>query len=244
MFHNRKKKALYEVIGKAGTKSGYGKTLEQLHPEKTGEAEPAATGVSAPRFGKVSIWAKKPRVMQFNAGRLEISMPYQLAVALLLGLILLIFVAFWLGRHAKSKQGTATFNVRQPAIGKNDSKAIDLPAAAEKPKSQETKITAGTGEGDQVIVLVEYKGKADLVPVQRHFAEYGIETEILEKGERYFLITRDRYQNTEKPDSDGYKARQKIIEVGAKYKGKAPEGYETFAPNFFKDAYGRKVGSF
>jgi hypothetical protein len=57
---------------------------------------------------------------------------------------------------------------------------------------------------------------------------------------RYVLQTKQRYQNTT-VGSDGYKAIQKIREVGVLYKGKAPPGYETFAPNYFSDAYGKKV---
>ena len=96
-------------------------------------------------------------------------------------------------------------------------------------------------KANNVIVLVEYKVKADLLPVQQHFANYGIETEIIKENDNYFLITKSRYENTEKPGTDGYKAKKKIIEVGTKYKGKAPAGYETFAPNFFRDAYGKKI---
>jgi len=94
---------------------------------------------------------------------------------------------------------------------------------------------------DNVIVLVEYPIQTHLVPVQEHFAEYSIETEIIREKESYFLVTKDRYESTKRPGSDGYRAKQRIIEVGAKYKGKAPEGYETFAPNFFRDAYGKKI---
>ena len=77
--------------------------------------------------------------------------------------------------------------------------------------------------------------------MQKHFAEYGIETEIFRQNNSYFLVTRNRYDNPSKAGTDGYKARQQIIKVGAEYKGKAPQGYETFAPHFFKDAYGKKI---
>ena len=80
-----------------------------------------------------------------------------------------------------------------------------------------------------------------MAPVQTHFAGYGIATEIANWGGQYFLITKDRYDNLSTPGTEGYKALQRIVEVGAKYKGKAPEGFETFAPHYFKDAYGMKV---
>jgi len=90
-------------------------------------------------------------------------------------------------------------------------------------------------------VQAHFGAREDLRPVQAHFDEYGIETEIvLEKG-NYFLQTINRYNNPGKPGTDGYEALQEIIKVGAKYKGKAPPNYETFAPRFFSDAYGKKV---
>ena len=95
-------------------------------------------------------------------------------------------------------------------------------------------------KGGNVIVLVEYQSQADLVPVKKHFAEFGIETEIVNWAGRYFLITKDRYDGFS-VGFDGYEAKRKIVEVGALYKDKAPEGYETFAPHFFRDAYGKKV---
>ena len=78
-------------------------------------------------------------------------------------------------------------------------------------------------------------------PVQAHFAEYGIETEIVMENGSYFLRTKNRYDNPRTPGTDGYEALQEIIKVGAKYKGKAPPNYETFSPRFFSDAYGKKV---
>ena len=102
-------------------------------------------------------------------------------------------------------------------------------------------VTPAKPIGNNVIVLVQYDSLPDLAPVQLHFSEYGIETEVMPEGGRYFLLTKERYDNPATPGTDGYKALQKIIEVGAKYKGKAPTGYETFAPRYFSDAYGKKV---
>jgi hypothetical protein len=95
--------------------------------------------------------------------------------------------------------------------------------------------------GSNVIVLVVYDSLPDLAPVQAHFSENGIETEIVTEGGRYFLQTKQRYDNPATAGTNGYRAKQRITEVGAKYKGKAPAGYETFAPNYFSDAYGKKA---
>jgi hypothetical protein len=93
--------------------------------------------------------------------------------------------------------------------------------------------------GNNVIVLVEYGSLPDLAPVQAHFSEHGIETKIVTESGRYFLQTKQRYDNPATPGTDGYKAKLKITEVGKEYK--APAGYETFARFLFSDAYGKKV---
>jgi hypothetical protein len=76
------------------------------------------------------------------------------------------------------------------------------------------------------------------VPVKQYFDEAGIRTEIIKVGNTYFLVTVDKYDDPGRPGTDGYRVKQRIIELGPKYK--APMGYETFAPNFFTDAYGMR----
>jgi hypothetical protein len=169
--------------------------------------------------------------VQFNAGKIEISIPYQVAIALLLGVILLVLVAFRLGQRTKSEQGVTTSNVEQAV---KSSKAANLstvetkkPAAAvEKPK------------GNNRIVIQTYQLRTHLEPVKQYFAQFGIETEIKKIGDWYYLVTRDKYENPEKSGTDGYFAKQKIIELGAEYK--APQGYETFGSKPFYDAYGQR----
>ena len=92
---------------------------------------------------------------------------------------------------------------------------------------------------DHRIVIKQYQVYADLIPVQKHFAAYGIGTEIEQRGDWYFLLTLDTFENPEKPGTDGYVMKQKIINVGARYQ--APQGYETFAPGLFNDAYGERI---
>ena len=99
---------------------------------------------------------------------------------------------------------------------------------------------AAVPSGSNVIVLTQFRTSRDLGPVQEHFASQGIATEILQSGSVYFLVTQARYDGF-KTGSDGYLAKQRITEIGADYKGKAPEGYETFGPRYFSDAYGKKV---
>ena len=176
-------------------------------------------------------------------------MPYQLAVALVLGFILLVLAAFRLGQeYYPTDQRAISTAAERPQINRRTPIERDVADIREPPAPvedstllDEVKSTQPTSTGNNVIVLVQYEARADLVPVQAHFAEYGIDTEIMMESGRYFLQTKNRYDNPGTPGTDGYKVKQKIIEVGAKYKGKAPPSFETFAPNFFSDAYGKKI---
>ena len=248
MVRNKRKKALYEVMSKARDKPGFGRTLEKMQPKRSDESKSV---VNAKTSKTTARWMRKPRIVQFNFGRIEFSMPYQLAVALVLGLILLVLAAFRLGQeYYLTDQGAISTTVETPQIKRTtpmEREAADIrepPAPAEDstlPGIEDVTPTQPKSTGNNVIVLVEFGARADLVPVRAHFAEYGIDTEIVLENGRYFLQTKTRYDNPGTPGTDGYKALQEIIKVGAKYKGKAPPTFETFALNFFSDAYGKKV---
>ncbi|MFB0552831.1 MAG: hypothetical protein ACETWQ_05895 [Phycisphaerae bacterium] len=247
MVRNRGKKALYEVMSKARDKPGYGRTLEQMQPKSSVEGKSA---VNIEKSKATTRWMRKPRIVQFNFGRIEFSMPYQLAVALVLGLILLVLAAFRLGQEYNlTDQRAISTAVERPQINRRtpiERETADIrvpPAPVEDSTLLDEDVTPvqPRSTGNNVIVLVQYEARADLVPVRAHFAEYGIDTEIVMENGRYFLQTKNRYDNPGTPGTDGYKALQEIIKVGAKYKGKAPPSFETFAPNFFSDAYGKKV---
>jgi hypothetical protein len=205
--------------------------VEETKPMKTERVVEEAVGAihqDPPR-----VW-HGPRIVQFNAGRIEISMPYQLGIALLLGLILICLIAFRLGqisqkraadRPLRTEAGTAT---RREAVREGSATGTGGRASS------------GGVQGSYMIVLAQYARRADLEAVSQHFAEYGIATQIVQRGDKYLLVTRNTYDNPETPGTNGYLAKQKIVEVGVRYRGRAPQGYETFAPNFFKDAYGMK----
>lgn len=254
MARNRRKKALYEVMSKARDKPGYGRTLEKMRPKKPVEKkeEPVTNQNSAAdvETSKAAAkWWRKPRIVQFNVGRIEFSMPYQLAVALLLCLILMVLAAFRFGQYYYLTDQRATDpaeempqinrttpmeggagDIKEPRAPDEDTTLLDEELEPVKPKPT----------GNNVIVLVEFGSHADLVPVRDHFAKHNIETEIVLENGRYFLRTKeDRYDNPRTPGTDGYKALQEIIKVGAEYK--APPNYEPFTQHLFSDAYGKKV---
>lgn len=237
MVRSRKKKALYEVIGKAGSRSGYDRKLEPLHPEEPGkETTAGANSVSRPTG--IAMWPRRPRMLQFTAGRMEISVPYQIAVAMILGVVLVLLVVFRMGegyakRQATGEQAAPAAETLQPEppdaiVGAPPQPAV---AAAQEAKPAEPM-------GNNRIVIQTYQLRTHLVPVQEYFARLGIETRIARIGDWYYLMTVEKYDNPDRPGTDGYVAKQRIIDLGAKYK--APTGFESFAPNLFKDAYGMR----
>jgi hypothetical protein len=251
MTRNRSKKALYEVMSKARIKPEHGKIVEQLRPT-TDEDAPAIKQKSAADVPKAAAkWWRKPRIVQLNAGRIEFSMPYQIAVVLVLVFIFVILAAYRLGQSSYSAGRQETDQPAPAAQEMDDERPVERamsnipqPSAPPENTTAKTEVAEPVNvkpTGSNVIVLVEYDSLPDLAPVQAHFSEHGIETEIVTEKGRYFLQTKQRYDNPATAGTDGYIAKQKIEEVGAKYKGKAPAGYETFAPFYFSDAYGKKV---
>jgi hypothetical protein len=262
MARHRGKKALYEVMSKARVKPGAGKTIEPLHPNKSEQEEkqqkdkkpvnaklqaaPSAS-ILQPESVQASAkaetpWWKKPRILQLNAGRIEFSLPYQIAVVIVLGLIALVLIIFRLGQLSMANQVTAepvkelansarTNQSRQENI--NRTPATD--AALSRPQVRQAPVAAQS-TGNNVIVLKEYGAMADLEPARQYFEKNGIMTEIVLENGRYFLQTVNTYDNPTTPGTDGYDERIRIIKVGNGYK--APTGFETFN---FKDAYGKKV---
>lgn len=220
-------------------------------PKPMGLAEPPA----AP--GPARTWLK-PKAIQFNAGRIEVSLPYQIGIAIGLFVILILLAVFRLGQiDQRSRYSevdrTSRASADSPAAGTTTvgTTSSDSPAGPEN---------AGVGAGDNWIVIARSELRKDLDPVMRHFNEHGIETGIttfdklrrhfaefgldgsaLPRGDGYLLVTRQTYDNPDRPGTDGYAAKQKIVEIGALYKGKAPQGCESFAPRYFSDAYGMKI---
>jgi hypothetical protein len=246
MAHNREKKALYEVINKATwLKPHNDKAMEQPQVEELLKSEHPIAKLATP--GRVR-WLNKPRIAQLNNGRVEVSVPYQLAVALVLGLVLLVLIAFRLGQISYRSAQKSTVEKAPAGIQKPASAAsTERPAATKMTSGVPQEAVAATAKtptaavkpkGDNRIVIQSYQFKDDLEPVKQYFAQFGIETEIRKIGDWYYLVTKDKYENPGKPGTDGYIMKQKIIELGAKYK--APTGYESFGSKPFSDAYGKK----
>jgi len=243
MARNRGKMSLYEVIGQSKSKSGYGKKVKKLTPVMPEKQEPTVVKKTVPVTERATHWPRKPKILQFNAGRIEISLPYPLAFTVLLGFILLFLVALWLGetgflsRKGITNSAGSVFNGLRERVGQGLKGERVKENENILPKLEEN-VTGGS-KGNNRIVIQTYHTQEDLELVQYHFAEGGIETEIRKIGNTFYLVTVDRYEKDPKIEgTDGYAALQKIKKWGAKYK--APQGYESFATNLFSDAYGKK----
>ena len=237
MARNRRKMSPYEVIGQSRSKSSFGKTLKKLPPEKSDSGEPATAESAMPASGRATHWPGKPKLLQFNAGRIEISLPYPLAIAVFLGFILLFLVALWLGETGYLKRNRITNSAGTVFNGLRKTVEGGIAGSDENERISPDVGKAVTGTGSNRIVIQTYDKRADLELVQYHFAEGGIETEIRTVGDTFYLVTTvDKYENPDREGTDGYAAKQKIIKWGARYK--APQGYESFVPNLFSDAYG------
>jgi len=242
MARKRGRKALYEVMSTSRLRSSAGSQLEPLRQEKVKKETPAASMEDTVVCQESVMWRKRPKLIQFNAGRIEISLPYQIAIVVVLFLVLLILAAFRLGQL--EQQIGSSISQIQPSEETNltrlPTRDVGLnPALSERiPPATEEAESAGPA-GNNRIVIQTHQVMTQLMPVKKYFDQLGIETEIRQVGGRYCLITKAKYQNTEIEGSDGYLAKQRIIELGADYK--APPGYEPFGAKSFASAYGMKV---
>jgi len=243
MARKRKKVAFYEVIRKTGSKPRYDKVLGQSQPQESEGRKSDTTSFAASPLGRAAGWPTRPRMLLFNAGRVEISLPYQLAVAILLGLVLLILVAFRLGQNLSGKAVTNSAVAPKSMQKLTQRPVVEVPEKAEPveraaPVVQKPAAAGVDAQGNNRIVIQTWQVRAQLEPVKDYFAGCGIETEIISEGGWYYLVSREKYENPGKPGTNGYAARQKIIELGAKYE--PPPGSASFGPKPFHDAYGKR----
>jgi hypothetical protein len=183
----------------------------------------------------------KPRPVQINAGRIEISLPLKYAGLGVLGAVVLLLMVFWLGKASgPSRQSSSPGSVTI------------------KDKNPVTTDPTVVSQGNNRIVIAQAKERAQLVPLMEYFlandiktgtmtlsglraslTTKGLSTKGLPTGEGFLLMTADLYNSVDKPGTDGYNAKQKIIELGEKYR--PTEGTSPFTPESFRKVYGLKV---
>ena len=245
MARNPKQKALYEVIKSSQKKTGgRGVWPETSIGKNTDSAGPTPTMAETETKIEVRGIQGMGRQLAANLGRKRVLLvPYRVAAILTLVFILAVLAAFRLGRLSE-EQTAATGNFKFTGseetastgpVLEETSEPVESETATAKIQEQSPLVSGG----DNVIVVATYRNRNDLEPVQEYFARNGVETEIWLRNNYFYLVTKQRFESTERRGTDGYLVKQKIKKIGADYK--APSGYESFRPNLFQDAYGMKV---
>ena len=239
MVRSKKRKALYEVIGKTKRRSG----PEGVYPDS--DAVRSNIGDedydNLAGFDRQNVrWSMRPKLLQFNGSRIEISISYPLAIAVILAFVLLIAVAYRTGQSTVGKMKNLS----------NSASKTEQPIRTEDRSVQAGNVEAGSTEnienlnitkrktGLNRIVIQQLDNRRDLEPVKKFFEAFGIQTRIRLINKTYYLVTEDKYDNPEKTGTDGFEAKQKIIRIGAGYK--PPAGFAGFGQRPFATAYGMK----
>lgn len=247
-----KRMALYEVIGKKQSKPLFEKNLVPLKtPEKEKKVIQPISSLPEKSTEKAVKWPNKPKFLQLNAGRVEMSIPYQLAVVFVLVAFVVVLAAFRFGKASVTKSVAV---VKAPAVVKKvveqpvykpvvepEVKSSDLPVGlVAKESSQETPVPPTNVDGSNIVIQA-LRSRNDLEPVKDYFAGHGIATEIKTVKSWYYLITVNKYESLSEAGSPGNDMLKKIIELGVGYN--APQGFESFrvkGKTPFQDAYGMK----
>jgi len=244
MARSHGKKSLYEVFSKdRKSQSLASRLMDRLKP--TPKIHEPQTIIQSPVSNQISEsmlrWPRKPRLLQFNAGRVEISMPYQLAIAIVLAIVLIGLVFYRLGQISYKNMIEKPANPAKQA-SKNNAKRANAKTRkspmSSRNLSKTQNVTSVRFLGSNRIVIQTWSDRAQLEPVKWYFARNGIKTEVRKIGDDYYLVSADKYRNPQTLGTDGYRALQRIIELGAGYK--PPPGYASFGKKPFHDAYGMK----
>lgn len=248
--------ALYEAVNKERFKAAQKKELSRVtpgEPELVQPVQPIKPVTILPQQPnnadvKQTVWTKKSKMFGFNSGRIELFLPYPIAITVVMALVLLLVSSFrlgqWVGKSnteefgAKNTDTTAetTVTLDTAKVAKEMARSVVAKHATAAPAQ-----AANAGEGENVIVLAELKNTSnarDLEPAKQYFDEHGIATEIKNIRGSYFLVTKEKYDSVLR-GTPGAAIIEKIGQVGAKYK--APSGYGGFGSKPFSDAYGRKM---
>jgi len=215
----KKKMALYEVFNKGMSNSRRRQDLE---------SRPVGLPQAKPRAGSTG----SPRAVQFNRGRIEMSLRYDVAIVLGLLLILALMGAYRLGEYSSIKENATTQD--EGVVMTAPEPVTNTAAPRTEPEKAAVEADAAGG-GDNWIVIATHESEGQLAPVQQYFEGYGIETQIRKVAGVYILHTKQTYDNPNRAGSNGEKVRRQIIEIGKGYE--PPSGYRSFD---FTTAYGMK----
>ncbi|UCD50725.1 MAG: hypothetical protein JSW27_24785 [Phycisphaerales bacterium] len=210
-----KKPAKGPVTGGEPTPSKPGPTV--LKPPKAIEVPRAESPAPA------QTWLR-PKAVQINDGRLEVSLPYQIGIIIGLGVVLTVLMLFHVGRligrmDEKSRYGKAV-SKQQADLRGTPARSTALPtdeggqaagASSTPDTDTSTEAAAAPGgaakpvpTGDNVIVLARHSDESQLVPVQEYFRDHGIETRIVSYRRLRSVFQRYGLDVSRLPQGDGF----------------------------------------
>ncbi len=211
-----------------------GRIVDRLKEFRAQRDMQALPGRDAKAYMPVNL---RPRRVQVNAGRVEVSLELKYAILTLLGTVALLLMVFAIGRAS----GRAQQNGAGGSVTITDRNPVTNPAAV--------------AEGNNRIVIAQHADRKQLEPLMQYFRDHdiilgtrpfsalredlagqGLSTKGVPKGDGFLLMTANLYNGVDKPGTDGYNAKQKIIELGEKYQ--PTDGSVPFSR---KDVYGLKV---
>lgn len=235
------------VLGKAPTLTEKSALFEKREEVKTQFTLP-----KMPQFPKIRI--RLPRIPSIPLPGVR-SMLY--GVGTVLGVALVVLVAFGIGKalmglRANPVKPVAVVDspppiteqrppVAQPVVRKPPVVAVKPvvvpPKRTEAVEPVVAKPVLRTGSNMIVIQGITSSRENEMKPVQDFFAKNGIPTDIMRRNDKYsLLVTRDTFDNPDKPGTTGYEMKKKIKSIGKKYA--AETGDKKFGTEPFQDAYG------
>lgn len=134
----------------------------------------------------------RPKAVQWNAGRIEISVPYHIGVAVVLAALLVVLIAFRLGQGHPGKPAQAVVPASPPVRPTTQNVAMTATSAPlAQPKQQTESPPAAprvvdpvpaqpqvpsvqAEQGENLIVLARSSEQKDFEPVIKYFGEHGI----------------------------------------------------------------------
>jgi hypothetical protein len=214
----------------------------KLEPIKTEVVKEPVKAETVEKAKPEVIWTARPKPFRIYPDRIELCLSWQITGLAVLALAAIFLVFFRLGQM---KPSVKPVEKPQPtAIRTDDIKPTapvvvnTAPAAAE---TETPKMVEPMGEN--AIVITSYDLQTHLEPVKEYFAQFGIATEIYKpaRGSRYLLVTQNRYDTIDKPGTEGFEMKKKIMSVGAGYKPPIGSGFESFGTKPFQDVYAMKI---
>lgn len=197
---------------------------------------------------------KKPLIpAKLRQFRLKVNPKYLAAAAA--GLFFVILVAWLAGAISRQDSALPTavpegenanpVSMRPPAVEPPVRTATPSRSGSERLPARQPNPGAGSpsptvnSKGDHVVVIATFTKREPLVPVMEHFTANGIPAEVIQRGSYYMVVTKERFEASQRTESTGKRLLQQVSEIGTRYK--APSGLPGFAKATFDSAYFRKL---